>query len=257
MHDKQKTQIVYEAARLLATRQETNVHSAKLRAARKLFRTRIKSANMPSDREIHDEVRRLEPAAYSARESTDFATTAAGEPAPHETPDEHTVDSENHADESTQASDDELFVAYKALLLPLESVTPNLRTHPEGDVLYHSLQVFELVRAERPWDEELLLAALLHDVGKAFDPHDHVNSGLRILDGFISDRTAWFIEHHVVARGLLDGSIGARARRRLVESGDFEEIELLARADRDGCVPGETVCDLDEALTFIREIDNA
>jgi len=34
--------------------------------------------------------------------------------------------------------------------------------HPEGDALYHSLQVFELAREARPYDEEFLLAALLH-----------------------------------------------------------------------------------------------
>ena len=51
--------------------------------------------------------------------------------------------------------------------------------HPEGDALYHSLQVFELAREERPYDEEFLLAALLHDVGKAIDPSDHVEAALQ------------------------------------------------------------------------------
>ena len=39
--------------------------------------------------------------------------------------------------------------------------------HPEGDALYHSLQVFDLACEESPYDEDFLLAALLHDVGKA------------------------------------------------------------------------------------------
>ena len=55
--------------------------------------------------------------------------------------------------------------------------------HPEGDVLYHSLQVFELARDRRPYDEEFLLAALLHDVGKGLDRADHVEAGLEALDG--------------------------------------------------------------------------
>src|SRR5581483_6606516 len=54
---------------------------------------------------------------------------------------------------------------YRMLLLPLENVRQSPQYHPEGDVLYHSLQVFELAREHRPYDEEFLLAALLHDVG--------------------------------------------------------------------------------------------
>ena len=55
-----------------------------------------------------------------------------------------------------------------------------------SDALYHSLQVFELAREERPYDEEFLLAALLHDVGKAIDPHDHVATGVEALRGSLS-----------------------------------------------------------------------
>src|SRR5438105_8122281 len=62
---------------------------------------------------------------------------------------------------------------FRLLLLPLETVKQNAKYHPEGDVLYHLLQVFDLARDERPWDEEFILAALLHDVGKGIDPHDH------------------------------------------------------------------------------------
>ena len=41
-----------------------------------------------------------------------------------------------------------------------------------------SLQVFELARERRPYDEEFLLAALLHDIGKGLDPADHVAAAL-------------------------------------------------------------------------------
>ncbi|HSQ55838.1 MAG TPA: tRNA adenylyltransferase, partial [Gemmata sp.] len=36
------------------------------------------------------------------------------------------------------------FQLFRLLLLPLENVKQNAKYHPEGDVLYHSLQVFEL-----------------------------------------------------------------------------------------------------------------
>ena len=83
--------------------------------------------------------------------------------------------------------------------------------HPEGDALYHSLQVFDLARDELPYDEEFLLAALLHDVGKAIDPHDHVAAGLEALEGYITPRTAWLIEHHMEAHALADGTLGGSA----------------------------------------------
>ena len=65
------------------------------------------------------------------------------------------------------------FQIYQMLLLPLERVKQSPKYHPEGDTLYHSLQVFDLARDELPYDEEFLLAALLHDVGKGLDPANH------------------------------------------------------------------------------------
>ena len=146
------------------------------------------------------------------------------------------------------------FQVYRSLLLPLEDVEQSRKYHPEGDALYHSLQVFELARDMQPYDEEFLLAALLHDVGKAIDPDDHVEAGLEALDGYITDRTAWLIEHHMEAHRIHDGSIGYRARRRLAESEDYPDLLLLGECDRDGRVPGMIVSDLDEVLDDLREI---
>ena len=82
--------------------------------------------------------------------------------------------------------------------------------HPEGDVLYHLLQVFELARDARPYDEEFLLAALLHDVGKGIDPADHVGAALQALEGSITERTAFLIEHHMLAQEYKAGTLGHR-----------------------------------------------
>jgi hypothetical protein len=43
----------------------------------------------------------------------------------------------------------------------------------EGDALFHSRQVFSRAKELMPYDEDFFSAALLHDVGKAIDPHDH------------------------------------------------------------------------------------
>jgi hypothetical protein len=146
------------------------------------------------------------------------------------------------------------FQIYRMLLIPLEKVEQSRKWHPEGDALYHSLQVFDLARDESPYDEELLLAALLHDVGKGIDPLDHVRAGLEALDGYITERTAWLIAHHMDAQRILDGTIGARARRRLHGSEDYDELLLLAKCDRDGRLPAAAAPELDEALDYVREL---
>ncbi len=53
---------------------------------------------------------------------------------------------------------------------------------------------------------------------------------------------------------LLDGSLGARARRRLAASDDCEELKLLARLDRNGRQPGAEAPELSEAIEYVREL---
>ena len=132
------------------------------------------------------------------------------------------------------------FQVYQSLLLPLENVKQNLKYHPEGDALYHSLQVF---------------AALLHDVGKGIDPYDHVGSGLEALEEVVSERTRWLIEYHMLAHEIADQTIGHRAHRRLRESEHYDDLLLLGRCDRGGRRPGVVASDLDEALDYLRELD--
>ena len=144
---------------------------------------------------------------------------------------------------------------FLSLLIPLDRVRQNRERHPEGDVLYHSLQVFELAREQRPWDEDFLLAALLHDVGKGIDPMDHVTAGLMVLDGYISDRTKWLIENHGLAQRVKAGTAGARAKRRLTNAEDGDALDLLANCDRDGRLPGRIVCSAEEAIEYIRQLE--
>src|SRR5438874_16931 len=121
---------------------------------------------------------------------------------------------------------------YRMLLLPLENVRQSPQYHPEGDVLYHSLQVFELAREHRPYDEEFLLAALLHDIGKGLDRSDHVAAGLSALEGLVTERTRFLIEHHMHAHDYRTGRLGARLRRKLEQSPDFDDLMLLSQLDR-------------------------
>jgi len=146
---------------------------------------------------------------------------------------------------------------YRMLLLPLEDVRQSAKYHPEGDVLYHSLQVFELARDQRPYDEEFMLAALLHDVGKGLDPSDHVAAGLAALDGVVTERTRFFIEHHMEAHDYQTGKLPAKKRQELESNPDFNDLMLLRRLDDEGRVPGAPVGTVDEALDFLKALERS
>ncbi len=148
------------------------------------------------------------------------------------------------------------FELYRLLLQPLEHVKQAVQYHPEGDALYHSLQVFELARDVRPYDEEFLLAALLHDVGKAIDPADHVAAALESLEGSITERTRFLIAHHMEALEYRRGTLPSKSRRRLESSEDFEDVLALRDLDTRGRVPGAVVGTIAEALEYIRSLES-
>lgn len=139
--DKPRQRIAGEAARGVAG--GSDARRAMFRAARRVARGWVPDDRLPSQAEIAGDVqRRLDP-------------TAALEPLT-----------------------GDRFAALTAVVGMLTTVRLNPATHPEGDALEHSLQVFEQVMAERPFDEELLTAALVHDVGRAFDRDRVVEAGL-------------------------------------------------------------------------------
>ena len=63
------------------------------------------------------------------------------------------------------------------------------------DRLEHSLQA-----ATRAWrddaDEELVVAALLHDIGDLLSPHNHSELAAAVLRPYVSERTWWIVRQH-------------------------------------------------------------
>ncbi|MBN1852324.1 MAG: tRNA adenylyltransferase [Pirellulales bacterium] len=146
------------------------------------------------------------------------------------------------------------YQVYESLLLPLENVKQNPKHHPEGDALYHSLQVFDHARDKLPYDEEFLTAALLHDIGKAIDPADHIGAALEALDGFITERTSWLIANHSLANQLHAGTLGTRAKRRLRQSENYQDLLILSECDRAGRQARVEAPEVDEAIGYLRHL---
>jgi hypothetical protein len=216
---------------------ESEYYTAKRKAAAVLGH-RVRPGDLPSDAEVRAEVLAM-------------ARSRAGLPEPDE--------AEPEADDSEVAAlADHLdrFALYKMRLVPLEGVKQNPKYHPEGDALYHSLQVFERAREARPYDEEFLLAALLHDVGKAIDPYDHVAAGVAALRGAVTERTLWLVEHHMDLLASRERPLGTKARRALESSEFLDDLKQLRDLDDTGRVPGIPVGTVDEALAYLKGLED-
>lgn len=81
-----------------------------------------------------------------------------------------------------------------------------LRNMGEGEQPYqvtrlqHCLQTAS--RAEQAGaDEEMIVAALLHDVGDELALFDHAQFAAAILKPFVSARTHWIVQHHDIFQG--------------------------------------------------------
>jgi hypothetical protein len=216
--DKLRRRIAAAAARGMAG--GTDATRAVFRAARRVAGGWVPEDRLPSNAEVRDAVaRRLDPAAAAAGITGDR------------------------------------FDQIAAIVGVLATVRQDPVQHPEGDVLEHSLQVFDLVHAERPYDEELLTAALVHDVGRAIDRTAPEAAALETLAGLITPRTAWLVETLPVATAYQDRTLGQRARQRLEAHPDFLDAILLAEANRKARVRGYDAPSLDAALAILRGLE--
>jgi hypothetical protein len=215
--EKLRRRIAAEAARIVARGGDSE--RARYRAARRVGRGWVPPEQIPA----HDEVRR----------------------------ELQRVDAPEHAFAPLVG---DRFDRIAALVAPLGSVRRDPVRHPEGDALEHALQTFDLVRAERPYDEELLTAALVHDVGLAIDRSDPVAAALAALEPIATLRTRWLVEHVPTAQAYRDETLGLRARHRLEAHPDFHDVLVLADAERQARVRGYDAPSLDDAIAVIREL---
>ena len=219
-HRRLRQRITGEAARGVTAGSDTR--RSTFRAARRVAGEWVPADELPAPAEVRGEVhRRLDPTGSLAHLAGDRFDTLA------------------------------------AIVAVLATVRQNPARHPEGDALEHSLQVFDIVHRQRPFDEELLTAALVHDAGLAIDRRAAVPATLAAIGDLVTPRTAWLIESLPAAAAYADGTLGYRARKRLEAHPDFLDVLLLAEADRQGRVSGYATPTLEAAVAVLRELDAA
>jgi len=112
-----------------------------------------------------------------------------------------------------------------------EGVTSVNEHHPEKDTLSHSLQTFNHAMRESN-DVDVILSALLHDVGKCISALSHEEVAVGILSDHISAKTSFLIEQHMRIKLLLNGKMKKRSKVLfLIGHPWLPELILLARWD--------------------------
>ena len=123
------------------------------------------------------------------------------------------------------------------LLDKCEGVSQLEKWHPEIDLLNHSLQTFNYALRETV-DVDVLLAALLHDVGKINIRLGHDSESVKLLEPYISCKTAWLIENHMrVWTYVMGQMMRLKKCAELIEHPWFPELVQLARFDKLGRNP--------------------
>jgi predicted HD phosphohydrolase len=124
----------------------------------------------------------------------------------------------------------------------LEETTEIIQTnsyHPEGSVLNHSLQAMHHAFKETN-DTDLILATMLHDVGKIAKNHGHEKVAIELLFCHCSPKTLWLIKNHMRVWNYILGEMrGHKKEQELVQSPWIIELMQLARFDKMGRNPNK------------------
>lgn len=145
------------------------------------------------------------------------------------------------------------FLVIEDLLQGLERIRLDRADHPEGDALHHALQLFDETLRERPYDEELLTAVLLHDVDLlGGGPSDSVDQS-ELLDRLVTHRTMRLIE--AIQYATREPTACERGIRDLVPKEDVDDVQLVAEWDRRAREPGRPTISAADAVDYLRRLE--
>lgn len=121
----------------------------------------------------------------------------------------------------------------------------------------HSLQ--SATRAQRDGaDEEMVVAALLHDIGDVIAPDNHSQLAAAVLRPYVSERTHWIVEHHGIFQGYYFWHFEGRdrnARERYRGHPHFEACaDFCARWDQTSFDPDYDTLPLEVFEPMVRRL---
>ena len=246
--------IAVEAARLIARKKVRNFHTARMRAMRWLSQTRLSSAEVPTQEEVMKELDAISLSAdWNTPSQELMQPSIESQNSSLEINPDKTASDQDHKQDTTQDTE-QWGIIFRPLLESLANFQWDYESHPEGDALYHSLQVYQLGRDLHPYDEEFQWACLLHDVGFVVDPRLPREAAGRILEGRISERIEFLICELDYAHAYLKGTQLPKWLRR---HESIDELIDLARCDRQGRSQGVAVPTLEQALKQLSQLSKA
>jgi hypothetical protein len=223
-HEKKRGRIAAEAARRLV--RGGDIRRSRIGAARRLSREWVPEDELPSSTDVMRELSR-----------------------------QRLVDDDRSGGFTALIGD--RFDKIAALVRPLAAVRLDATRQHAATLLDVTLLSFSYVEKRRPFDEELLTASLLIEAGWVIDRRRAVEAILNAAAGLVTPRTVWLIEMRDTATGYSDGTLGHRARHRLVIHADFDDVMLLAEAVRAEETGEIDHMSLDEAVGVLRALDGA
>lgn len=221
--DKRRRQIAAEAARRLT--RGGDMRRARIAAGRRQARGWVPEEDLPSAAEVGREVARQR------------------------------LTSEPDRSGGLAALIGDRFDRLAALVRPLAAVRLDPTRYQAGTLLDAAIQAVACVEQQRPYDEELLTAALLVDAGQVIDRADPVAAILAAAGDLLTERTRWLITTRDAASAFRDGCLGFRARQRLERHPDWESLLLLAEATDQPVAGSPSDWSLEDVIEMLRRFD--